>query len=150
MKPARTAALRHELARAFGPGVVVGGAGVLGVAVLVRDHLLRERAGRATEVAVTAVVGAAVLGVDATLLTGLVGEGTGEQSLAGHVNTALWGAGWGSYLRLLDDLRVLLSARRLVASGPDRRGHEDPRPRGPRRRPEDAPAQGGRLLSLRE
>lgn len=49
---------------------------------------------------------AELLGVDATLLTGLVGPGTGEQALARDVNTALWAPGWGEFLSRLDGREV--------------------------------------------
>lgn len=45
---------------------------------------------------------AAMLGVDAVLMTGLVGAGTGEQRIGKLVNTALWAPGWGEYLSRLD------------------------------------------------
>ena len=48
------------------------------------------------------VAAAQVLGVDAAVLTGLVGEGNGEQSASRNVNTALWTPGWGEYLSRLD------------------------------------------------
>lgn len=48
---------------------------------------------------------ATVLGVDASLLTQHLGDGH-EQTLARHVNTALWAPGWGEYLSRLDDQGV--------------------------------------------
>jgi hypothetical protein len=45
---------------------------------------------------------AATLGVDAGLLTRLLGHGTGEQSAARWANTSLWQPGWGDYLNRLD------------------------------------------------
>ncbi|WP_322767085.1 hypothetical protein, partial [Frankia sp. Cr1] len=41
---------------------------------------------------------AKALGVDARVLTGLVGDGVGEQAVARAVNTALWTPGWGEYM----------------------------------------------------
>ena len=49
---------------------------------------------------------AGVLGIDATVLTGLVGDGTGEQALAGNLNSALWAPSWGEYLTRLEDQGV--------------------------------------------
>ncbi|HWH95692.1 MAG TPA: hypothetical protein VNT03_17665 [Baekduia sp.] len=53
-----------------------------------------------------AAAAAAQLGIDAALLSGLVGHGTGEQAIAGQVNTALWAPGWGEYLDRLDEQGV--------------------------------------------
>lgn len=52
------------------------------------------------------VVAASVLGIDPTVLTGLVGDGTGEQTLARDVNSALWAPGWGEYLTRLEQVGV--------------------------------------------
>jgi hypothetical protein len=49
---------------------------------------------------------ARLLGVDADVLTALVGDGTGEQAIAKAVNTALWAPGWGEYLNRLDEQGV--------------------------------------------
>ncbi|GAB3442630.1 hypothetical protein GCM10027517_19960 [Phycicoccus ginsengisoli] len=45
---------------------------------------------------------ATTLGVDATVATHLLGQGTGEQQVAQWTNTALWQPGWGDYLNRLD------------------------------------------------
>ena len=60
---------------------------------------------------------AGVLGLDAQVLTGLLGHGSGEQSLARDVNTALWPAGWGEYLTRLqkNDVPGLSDAQRESA-----------------------------------
>jgi hypothetical protein len=67
-----------------------------------------------------ATAAARVLGVDAAVLTALVGPGSGEQAVAEAANTALWAPGWGFFLDVLDDGDVLgiddrqrESARRL-------------------------------------
>lgn len=52
------------------------------------------------------VAAATAMGLDPALLTGLVGPGTGEQSIARQVNTALWAPGWGDYLNRLSDNQV--------------------------------------------
>lgn len=53
-----------------------------------------------------ATAAAQLLGVDAGLLATLLGHGTGEQAVAGEVNTCLWSPGWGAYLARLDDQDV--------------------------------------------
>ncbi len=60
---------------------------------------------------------ATMLGVDATVLTGLVGPGTGEQRIGRLVNTALWAPGWGEYLSRLHKQGVpgVLDAQRESA-----------------------------------
>lgn len=42
------------------------------------------------------------LGIDAAVVTALVGSGSGEQTVAQHVNTALWNPGFGRFLQRLD------------------------------------------------
>jgi len=49
---------------------------------------------------------ARLLGVAADVLSGLVGDGSGEQAIARAVNTALWAPGWGEYLNRLDEQGV--------------------------------------------
>jgi hypothetical protein len=62
---------------------------------------------------------AQMLGIDAAVLTGLVGGGSGEQVVARLVNTALWTPGWGEYLSRLDEQGVpgLVDAQRESARG---------------------------------
>jgi hypothetical protein len=62
---------------------------------------------------------AGVLGIDATQLTALVGDGTGEQAVATLVNTALWAPGWGEFLSRLDKQGVpgVVDAQRESARG---------------------------------
>ena len=62
---------------------------------------------------------AGVLGVDAAVLTGLVGDGGGEQTIAKQVNTALWAPGWGEYLSRLDAQGIpgVVDAQRESARG---------------------------------
>lgn len=62
---------------------------------------------------------AGVLGIDAAVLTGLVGDGDGEQAIARNVNTALWAPGWGEYLSRLDAQGVpgVVDAQRESARG---------------------------------
>lgn len=49
---------------------------------------------------------AGALGIDPAVLTGLVGDGTGEQAVARHMNSALWAPGWGEYLTRLEQQGV--------------------------------------------
>lgn len=49
---------------------------------------------------------AGVLGIGAEALTSLVGHGTGEQSTARNVNTALWAPGLGEFLSRMDEQGV--------------------------------------------
>lgn len=62
--------------------------------------------------AATATIGsdaaatAGVLGIAAVAFTSLVGHGTGEQSTARNVNTALWAPGLGEFLSRLDEQGV--------------------------------------------
>lgn len=62
---------------------------------------------------------AGVLGIDAGVLTGLVGDGNGEQALAKLVNTALWAPGLGEFLGRLDTQGVpgVIDAQRESARG---------------------------------
>ena len=62
---------------------------------------------------------AGLLGIDAAVLTGLVGDGTGEQAIAKAINTALWAPGWGEYLNRLDEQGVpgVVDAQRESARG---------------------------------
>ena len=95
---------------------------------------------------------AGILGIDAAVLTGLVGDGTGEQTIARLVNTALWAPGWGEYLSRLDDEGVpgVVDAQRESARGLFRdhvRGR-GPGARDPGRRPAIRPAAGLRPSGL--
>lgn len=76
---------------------------------------------------------ATALGLDPSVLTGLLGPGTGEQSIARLVNTALWAPGWGDYLGRLSDNQVpgVTDAQRESARGLFR---DQVRGRGPHRR----------------
>jgi len=62
---------------------------------------------------------ATALGLDPSILTGLLGPGTGEQSIARLVNTALWAPDWGDYLGRLSDNQVpgVTDAQRESARG---------------------------------
>ncbi|MFT4216667.1 MAG: hypothetical protein QM619_05705 [Micropruina sp.] len=57
----------------------------------------------AADPASDAAAAAAVLGVDPTTMTALLGHGSGEQLVSKQVNTALWAPGWGAYLLSLDE-----------------------------------------------
>ena len=62
---------------------------------------------------------ATALGLDPAVLTLLLGAGTGEQTIAKLVNTALWAPGWGDYLSRLSQNQVpgITDAQRESARG---------------------------------
>lgn len=64
-------------------------------------------------------IAADVLGVAADTLTGLLGDGSGEQAIAQKINTALWAPGWGEFLSRLDEQGVpgVTDAQRESARG---------------------------------
>lgn len=72
-----------------------------------RDPVAPALAPATAEPGSDAAAAARTLGIDPGALTGLVGHGPGEQSVAQAANTALWAPGWGFFLDVLDDGDVL-------------------------------------------